>query len=112
MSNDLRSEQIAEGKRRTLSVRPSFDKPNGGGGARPGYDRPKRPFVAKGHDAILKEVQDNGGYLAVTLMSDGSTVSGQLVARDKFTITVLTEEGRRRTFYKHAIESFEPVQVQ
>lgn len=99
--NDVRADQHHEGQRRTGTLT-----------ARPGFSKAKRPFVAKGHDAILKEVQDSEGRLLVTMMSDGSAVEGVLVARDKFTITLLTDEGRRRTLYKHAIESFEPARVQ
>ena len=34
--------------RRTLGVRPGFES-----------RKPRKPFVAKGHDATLKDVQDN-----------------------------------------------------
>ena len=77
----------------------------------------KKPFIAKGHDSILKEAQDAKGLLRVITMSDGQDHVGKMVARDKFTITLEIEidpgvEGTakvRRTFYKHAIESFERV---
>lgn len=74
--------------------------------------RPKKQFVAKGHDAILKELQDSGATISVALLGDGSEIIGKLVARDKFTLTVLTAAGSRRTIYKHAIESFGPATVQ
>jgi hypothetical protein len=73
----------------------------------------KKPFVAKGHDSILKEAQDAKGDLRIITMSDGAEHVGRMVARDKFTITIEIEklDGStvRRTFYKHAIESFERV---
>lgn len=72
----------------------------------------KKPFVAKGHDAILKHAQDVGGNLRIVTLSDGVVHIGKMVARDKFTITIEVDQlGSlvRRTFYKHAIESFEPV---
>lgn len=72
----------------------------------------KKPFVAKGHDAILKNTQDAGGTITITTIGDGSSVTGKLIARDKYTITVEIELGVRRTYYKHAIESFEPIKVQ
>lgn len=68
----------------------------------------KKPFVAKGHDAILKGMQDSGEEINVIMISSEIPLIGKLVARDKFTITVLTNSGWRRTIYKHAIESFGP----
>lgn len=70
----------------------------------------KKQFVAKGHDAILKGVQDNRGRIAITTIGDGSEHIGTLIARDKYTITIKTNTGSTKTFYKHAIESFEPIQ--
>lgn len=84
------------------------------GSAKPMPAQGKRPYVAKGHDAILKDAQDNKGILRIVTMSDGAVHVGKMVARDKFTITIeVTVSGGtavRRTFYKHAIESFERVQ--
>ena len=65
----------------------------------------KRPFVAKGHDAILKSVQDKQGIITVVLGTSGDVVTGALVARDKFTITIRTTS-HVVTIYKHAIEMF------
>lgn len=66
----------------------------------------KKPFIAKGHDSILKTMQDCGEQVSVVLLSTDVPVVGRLVARDKYTITVLGDTFGRRTFYKHAIESF------
>lgn len=100
-AEQYRQDQINEARgRSTLSPKP---------GARP----PKKVFVAKGHDAILKNMQDTAGKVEITTMGDGSTHVGTLVARDKYTITIQCADGRRYTFYKHAIESFSPLlQVQ
>ena len=101
----VRQDQIREGQRRsTLSTSGSRDahKPL----------PPKKAFVAKGHDAILKNQQDAGGLLEITTIGDGSVFVGKLVARDKYTITIEKNDGGRKTFYKHAIESFEPVRTQ
>src|SRR5687768_6827831 len=69
----------------------------------------KKPFVAKGHDAFLKDAQDNSRSLRIVTMSNGDVHIGRMVARDKFTITieliVKTENAVktiRRTFFKHA----------
>lgn len=74
----------------------------------------KKPFVAKGHDAILKAAQDSRNLIRIVTSGDGATHVGRLVARDKFTITIEVEFDTtvapfsvRRTFYKHAIEYFE-----
>jgi len=90
----VRRDQAVEGQRRILS--PNRPSPS-----------TKKPFVAKGHDAILKGMQDGGEQISVALISSDFPLIGKLVARDKFTITVLTTFGRR-TIYKHAIESFGP----
>lgn len=61
--------------------------------------------MAKGHDAVLKALQDGGRKITITLIS-GETVEGKITGRDKFTVTVLTSVGRREVVYKHAIEKF------
>lgn len=102
----VRQDQMREGQRRTLSATGNRDVRK--------LAPPKKPFVAKGHDAILKNLQDTGDRASVTMIGDGTEHAGKIVARDKFTITLLLDEdGTRRTFYKHAIESFGPIgQVQ
>jgi len=92
----IRLDQQKDGSaRRTLHVKPGVGKPP-----------LKKPFIAKGHDAILKGMQDNGGDISVSMISTEIPLVGKLIARDKFTITVLTDDGERVTIYKHAIESF------
>lgn len=100
--DSVHQDQIREGKQRsTLHV-------NAGSRTQ---QRGRTPFVAKGHDAILKGIQDAKGRIIVMLMSTIEKIEGTLVARDKFTITVHTDDGRRITIYKHAIEGFEQAQV-
>jgi sRNA-binding regulator protein Hfq len=65
----------------------------------------KPKFVAKGHDAILKGAQDAGEHIEIIAMS-GDVISGKILNRDKFTVTILEDSGKRRTIYKHGIESF------
>jgi sRNA-binding regulator protein Hfq len=78
---------------------------------RPGFERSdKKP---KGHDAVLKALQDSGRQCTVVTLS-GETFFGKVIGRDKFTITLLvtaspTDIGPeliRRVFYKHALEQF------
>ena len=107
----IRNDQRQEGRTRsTLTVRPGYNH-NRGNEGKGGHSAAKKPFVAKGHDLILKNIQeDESATIIVTLLGDGAEVIGRLIARDKFTITVLTNDGRRRTIYKHAIEGFEPIE--
>ncbi len=70
----------------------------------------KSSLSTKGHDAILKSVQDNRGAVIITTIGDGTEHGGILIARDKYTITIKTDSGGSKTFYKHAVQSFEPIQ--
>jgi len=101
----VRQDQIAEHRRRTLTVNrpaPVTGKLQGGG---------KKPFVAKGHDAILERHQKEGSMVAIVLVS-GDTIRGSIKARDKFTVTVISESSQRPvTIFKHAIELFQGVEV-
>lgn len=67
------------------------------------HTKPK--FVAKGHDAILKNAQDASERIEIIAMS-GDVIVGKILNRDKFTITILEDSGKKRTVYKHGIESF------
>lgn len=64
-----------------------------------------KPVFAKGHDAVLKGMQDVREMARVCLMS-GDIHIGKVVNRDRYTIT-LEIEGKKRVIYKHAIEFFE-----
>lgn len=75
-------------------------------GVRPGFSQAKRGFVPKGHDAVLKHLQDTGALIDLYLISTDDAVRGKIVARDRFTITLVSETGSRRVYFKHAIESF------
>jgi RNA chaperone Hfq len=72
-------------------------------------DKPKSE--GKGHDAVLRALQQGQHDVHVVLRSSGETLTGKIVGRDKFTIT-LKIDGIRVVIYKHAIERFageEPV---
>jgi sRNA-binding regulator protein Hfq len=64
-------------------------------------------FVAKGHDAQLQDAQYSKSKVILTMIS-GASISGLLVKRDKFTITIRHQSGeyigQDEIFYKHAIE--------
>lgn len=132
---EIRREQIAEGRKQTLTLPP--------GAARPAHDpahvssRTSRPFgasksytpaakskhIPKGHDAILAELQASGQMITIE-MTSGVTYKGQVLGRDKFTISIkpferadpainaeekFTEGAAPRVLYKHAIEGFDGV---
>lgn len=68
----------------------------------------KAPHVAKGHDAILKNLQDRGAVINIQTISNELYV-GTLVNRDRYTITIrrtIERQSTDYTIYKHAIESF------
>jgi len=70
----------------------------------------KKQFVAKGHDAILKSVQDNRGAIIITTKSGSAKRKGLGVTLNSNASIEETDSGSSKTFYKHAIESFEPIQ--
>lgn len=66
----------------------------------------KPKFVAKGHDSRLQDFQFNKTPIQVILMS-GNVVSGVIIARDRYTITLLdSQTSEEVTFFKHAMEGF------
>lgn len=72
----------------------------------------KKPFVAKGHDAILKKYQDTKQVVEISLITN-ATMEGVITARDKFTITIKDSvTGVSHTIYKHAIESFCSLEIE
>jgi sRNA-binding regulator protein Hfq len=74
----------------------------------PSFSSPSKEFKAKGHDAVLKAVQDRK-TACVFKTTDGESVRGQIIARDRYTISVLVEgELDARIYYKHSIAYFQP----
>lgn len=70
----------------------------------PGQPSQPKPVEARGHDAILRVLQSQRTSVTVMLMS-GERLTGTVVGRDKYTITLLCE-GKRHIIYKHSIEWF------
>jgi hypothetical protein len=119
---DTRRDQLAFG-RTTISV--ENDRP---AGARPsvrltdarpftitGVSSPPRTtarVIPKGHDVILKAMQDNAQIATIVTSGGGELYVGTITGRDKYTITLMTEHPTdeskkiRRVFYKSAIEQF------
>ena len=107
--------QEKQGHRQTLSLsntrkdaKPKFDYGN------------KKPSGAQrilAHDRDIKNLKESKHRVNITLVSGGS-ISGIIVDSDKYTIKMLTSKrpnshidfppspSEKRTFFKHAIESF------
>jgi RNA chaperone Hfq len=103
---------------RNLQISEGRDRERGTLHARPGHpkrqfdakrDTGTRPVVkfAKGHDAVLKRMQDNNSLVFIQPLN-GDGFEGRVKNRDRYTIT-LEVGGRERVIYKHAIEYFEAV---
>ena len=77
----------------------------------PGF--PAEPYVVtapsspktSGHDTVLRAIQNKGAMITIKFLS-GETMSGTLVARDSYTLTVRTPNDVRNVLFKHAIERF------
>lgn len=75
---------------------------------RPESSSASKDFKAKGHDAVLKAVQDRK-TACVFKTTNGESVRGQIIARDRYTISVLVDgELDARIYYKHSIAYFQP----
>lgn len=59
-------------------------------------------FVAKGHDRQLDEMKKANQEVTVIIAGDGLT--GKIVTKDKWTITLDCGRGEHHLIYKHAIE--------
>lgn len=93
MQNNLGPQLIAEARRGTITAQRRRN-------ATPG----KPPLI--GHDIALRYCKDHGTFIEAVLMSNGELFTGKLVDFDKYTITLQPPAGRKRTLYKHALESF------
>lgn len=76
------------------------------------HQKPKSKYPAPaGHDAVLNAIQRSGREISLVMMQDGSIVTGKLVTRDQYTLTVQCGT-RRQIFFKHALESFYSTETQ
>lgn len=67
----------------------------------------KKEFVAKGHDAVLKAVQERG--TTVKLQTAKEEITGVIVARDRYTISIRVHgETDARIYYKAHVIYFQP----
>jgi sRNA-binding regulator protein Hfq len=114
-----RLEQLAYG-RSTLRTSPDYQRPERSNTHRESYGREARPRLSsssprpgpKGHEAIVKAMQDNSQRATIVTAGGGEVFEGIVTGRDKFTITLMTAHPTdatrkvRRVFFKHAIEQF------
>jgi sRNA-binding regulator protein Hfq len=102
-------------RREQLHTRPGFNRDRNQDRYEQRRSFQKNPKQAKGHDAILKALQESGAPVEVTFVADGRTIIGKIIARDKFTVSVCEgdETSGYRAFpnviFKHAIEQFRQV---
>ena len=73
---------------------------------------PKVPYALQmlGHDEIIKGYIDNQLCITVTLLS-GIEYTGVVVRGDRYAFTLLVDD-IPRTILKHAMESYQPTQVE
>lgn len=66
--------------------------------------------VVRGHDALLKMLQETKRTVSLWVTGAGSAVNGLIVGRDRFTVTLEVEiDGKIQhlLFFKSAIESIQ-----
>lgn len=103
----------------TLKVRDGFNQParpvgnHRPSGSRPSGSRPagNRGGAPKGHDATLKQWQDGGAYVLVSLI-DGAEITGTVTDSDRYTVTITTGAVYATLVYKHAIAMIQPTGVE
>lgn len=63
---------------------------------------------AQGHEKILAGCKKNRALMRLHLIANKESIDGYITQFDRWTITIRQESnGELRTFYKHALESFE-----
>ena len=96
-SEDIRRDQQRQG--RAFSNREE-------GSPRPrGKSSGKKP---QGHEAHLKMLEASKAVIRITLL-DGSDVTGVVRHSDSYTISIKPEGKGTIVYFKHGIESFEPL---
>ena len=71
-------------------------------GAQPPF---KKKFVAKGHDAIVKDMQAKATPVFIESMA-GDIIDGVFVGSDRYTISLKDSDGNVMHVYKHGIFAF------
>jgi sRNA-binding regulator protein Hfq len=85
-------------------------RPVGNGGH--GSGRPHKPTLyapkprETGHETVLRAIQKDGRAIHIQLLDDATVLSGKLIARDKFTLSVECTNGVVMVLFKHAIRCF------
>lgn len=68
----------------------------------------KAPAKPEGHEMLLKILKDTGKAIQIVTTS-GNQVVGKIKASDKYTVSIMSDDGRQRVFFKSSIECFEPI---
>jgi sRNA-binding regulator protein Hfq len=84
------------------------NKPSATNSAYSAPNASKSAFQAKGHDAVLKAAQDRAATVTLTLTS-GVEVTGLIIARDRYTISIKPKDSDTVIVYKHFIGMFKTV---
>jgi sRNA-binding regulator protein Hfq len=61
----------------------------------------RKPYVAKGHDRQLQRMQNTRER--VTVVTANEDIQGYISRRDRYTVTIVTDDGTSRMCFKHAI---------
>lgn len=118
MHTDIRAQQVEEGRRMTAAYgegqreaypnpvrrRISLDNP-----IPPRFNKkPAAPKKPQGHEAFLKVLEASKAEVDLVTTA-GETFTGIVKHSDKFTISLKLPNRGTIVFFKHAIESFEPL---
>ena len=68
--------------------------------------RAKHYRAAEGHEIALASMIAHDRFCQIDF-TDGGSLMAKLKGFDRYTITVVKEDGLPKTFFKHAIKSFE-----
>jgi len=96
MMNDqqIRAEQIESARRQ-------------GGTLRTPYNRREKSIQApKGHEAFLKALEASVAKVYFEKASSGNVIVGTVKCSDKYTVSVIDEDGQTRVLFKHDISEF------
>lgn len=88
--NGFHQREIHRGMNKKRVYIPNNDKP---------YQKKsvKKPFQAKGHDRVIAALQKSGEIVKVFVNYLENPVTGKIIGRDKYTLTVASEDEAKNT---------------
>jgi len=66
----------------------------------------RKPGAGKGHDVVFHTLKTNNRKITIITMATGDKITGMVTGFDKYTVTVMGDDGIRQIIYKHSIERF------